>query len=167
MSKEKKKIFWINGTINSGKTTIANLLASENKNIYHIELDELSNSILDKELDDKLEIVIRKGLELAVRKIDEEKIPIITWPLYNEELDFALALAKNLEVELKLITLTTNFEKAISQRTNRILSNWEKSRIRYHIEECKINSQNFDYKVDNSDLSIEETLELISKLIEN
>lgn len=61
-----------------------------------------------------------------------------------------------------VITLAPRIEIAQSQRGSRILTHWEVQRIKHHYDTGKP-SPRFGFIVDNSDLSVEETVSIILK----
>lgn len=63
-----------------------------------------------------------------------------------------------------VITLAPRLEIAQSKRGGRELSEWEIQRIKYHYD-TGVATPQFGYTIDNSDLTLEQTVESIQRLI--
>ncbi len=166
MNDEKGKYFiWISGAINSGKTTIANLLQSKVSNSVNIELGTLSAFDTNLSIDKKLNFIIQDGIDLAGNWIDRGFIPILNWPIYGDELSFMQTYSLQKELIPVLFNLIPKYESITVNRGGRELTKREIERIEYMYKICKMDVPDFGYSIDNSFLSPEETTLKIIKIM--
>lgn len=153
-------IIFINGSINSGKSTIGQLLA-EKLDYEFIEFDDVRHTIPEPNIDKALPLVFEKGIEL-LNKLDENgKSVIVAYPLSQNNYDL---LKNKLSTPPQVITLSPRLDVVLKDRGDRKLDDAERERIKYHYQ-IGINSPKFGYIIDNSDLSIEETILAITELL--
>lgn len=154
-------LVFISGSINSGKTTTARSLA-ERLGAAYINVDDLNDTIPHFNLATDLD----KSMDLAIKTINEYAVDdkdIVANYVVREK-DW-----KRFDKEVKatpqhVITLAPRLEVAQSQRGERVLSEWEKSRIKHHYD-TGIASPSFGHIIDNSDLTIDETVDKILDII--
>lgn len=154
-------LVFISGSINSGKTTTARALATRTGAAY-INVDDLNDSIPDFNLATDLD----KSMDAAIAKINEYaadgKDVVANYVVRQEDYN-------RLEKEVKtqpqfVITLAPRIEVAQSQRGERVLREWEISRIQYHYD-TGIASPSFGHIIDNSELTVDETVDKILGII--
>ncbi|HEX8182247.1 MAG TPA: hypothetical protein VF575_01440 [Candidatus Saccharimonadales bacterium] len=154
-------LIFISGSINSGKTSTSNALA-DRINAALINVDDLNDTIPNFNLATDLD----KSMDLAIATINEysnEGKDVVANYVIRPE-DFIRF--KN-EIHTKpqiVITLAPRLEIAQGIRGNRKLSEWEVSRVKYHYD-TGIASPSFGYVIDNSDLSINETVDRILEIV--
>lgn len=154
-------LIFISGSINSGKTSTSELLARR-LNAALVHVDDLNDTIPNFNLATDLD----KSMDLAIAKINEytaQGRDVVANYVVRPE-DY-----KRFEHEVTaqpqiIITLAPRLEIAQSNRGGRQLSDWEISRVKYHYD-TGIASPDFGYIIDNSDLSIEETVERIMDIV--
>ncbi len=157
---------WINGSINSGKTTIATLISDEISLSVNIELDRVSDFAHHRlPIDDRLLYTIEDGLDIAANWVRRGYLPILNWPLYGSELVFMKQYASNIGITPLLITLTPRKEVVKKNRGNRRLTAWELDRIDYMYDHCQIDRPKIGHRVDNSECTIAETLTAVLEII--
>src|ERR1700744_5831509 len=152
-----KKFIWISGSINSGKTTVAKLLADEISNGINIELDILCHFDTKLPLEQKLNFIIQDALDLAGNWTARGFLPILNWPLNGEEAEFMLNYAKQSALEPVIINLTPDLETLKKNRGERELTEWELNRIDFLYHTYNINTPKYGISIDNTHLSATET----------
>lgn len=155
-------LIFISGSINSGKTTTSRALA-ERLGAVCVDVDDLSDTIPDFNLATDLD----KLMDLAIKVINEallhERSVVANYVVRQKDFDRFES-----EINTKnqyVITLAPRLEVAQSQRGNRALSEWEVERIKHHYDRG-IASPNFGIIIDNSDMTIAETVDKIAEIIE-
>lgn len=154
-------LIFISGSINSGKTSTSKLLA-EHIGAALINVDDLNDTIpnfnlatdLDKSMDLAIELInkhSKAGRDVVANYVVRER----DWLRFENEIQ------TNPQI---VITLAPRLEIAQGKRGDRQLSDWEKARVKHHYD-TGIASPSFGYVVDNSDLTIEETVQKIIDLV--
>jgi cytidylate kinase len=154
-------LVFISGSINSGKTTTAKALAKRLGAVF-INVDDLNDTIPNFNLATDLD----KSMDVAIKAINEYsdvgKDVVANYVV--RERDW-LRFEKEIKTTPQyVITLAPRLEIAQSQRGDRIMSDWEKSRVKYHYD-TGIASPNFGHIIDTSELTIEETVNKILSII--
>jgi len=154
-------LVFISGSINSGKTTTSKLLASKLGAAF-INVDDLNDRIpnfnlatdLDKSMDQAIEEInahLAQGRDVVANYVVREK----DWQRLQNEVKTK---------DIHFITLAPRLEVAQGKRGDRTLSEWEVARVKHHYD-TGIASPQFGYIIDNSDSSVEETVEKILEII--
>lgn len=156
-------LIFISGSINSGKTTTSKMLADK-LGAEFINVDDLNDTIpnfsLSKDLD--------KSMDLAIRTInkylDVGKDVVANYVVRRKDYE---RFANELNTKNQyIITLAPRLDVAQSKRGDRVLTDWEVQRIKYHYD-TGIASPQFGHVIDNSDISAEETVQKIIEIINN
>ncbi len=157
-------IIFISGPINSGKTTISNLLKAKIPNTAHIEVDILREMVEWMPLEESIPLNLKNTLSLTVNFIAENINVIISYPLSKQEYEY---FNKNLplEVERFFFTLGPRLDYALTNRGTRKLTEWETERIKYHYK-TGVNNPGFGITIDNTMHTPEETMNEILYYIE-
>ena len=166
MNPAPPNLLWINGSINAGKSTTARLLHQAIGQSINIELDAFSGFASQIAVDEKLEFVIEDALQIASHWQQRGYLPIVNGPVYGNELKFMREQCKKLDLVPFMITLSPPKEVAKQDRGARKLTDWERSRIDYHYEDCQITQQGFGYLFDNAQLSLEESVAKLLVLVQ-
>lgn len=152
---------FISGSINSGKTTTARALAKKLKADF-INVDDLNDTIPNFNLATDLD----KSLDLAIAEINKSlarfKDVVADYVVRQKDFD-RLEYEVNTK-EQYVITLAPRLEVAQGKRGNRVLSEWEVQRVKHHYD-TGIASPSFGYIVDNSDITVDETVSRILEII--
>lgn len=102
-------------------------------------------------------LVFEKGIKI-LNKLDENgKSVIVAYPLSQNNYNL---LKNKLSTPPQVITLSPRLDVVLKDRGNRKLDDEERERIKYHYQ-IGINSPKFGYIIDNSDLSIDDTVQAI------
>lgn len=154
-------LIFISGSINSGKTTTSKALARR-LGADLINVDDLNDTIPNFNLATDLD----KSMDLAIRKINESladgRDVVANYVVRQEDYD---RFKDEIHTEEQyVITLALRLEVAQSKRGDRVLSDWEVQRIKYHYD-TGVASPEFGYLIDNSELTIDETVDRILEII--
>lgn len=150
-------MIFISGSINSGKTTTARALADK-LGADFVNVDDLNDTIPGFNLATDLD----KSMDLAIKTINESldkgKDVVANYVVRQKDFD---RFASEIHTDKQhVVTLAPRLEVAQSQRGDRVLTDWEVGRIKHHYD-TGIASPKFGYVIDNSELSLEETVETI------
>lgn len=157
-------IIFLNGSINSGKSTIAKLLVKELPNTALLEIDNLREMIDWMPLAESIPLNLENALSLIRNFIDRELNVVVPYPLSQKNYDYMVAGLKDLDIEIHVFTLAPNLETVLINRGGRELTDQEKKRIQYHYD-IGIQKPSFGEIIDNTNQTPEETASLIiSKL---
>lgn len=157
-------IIFINGSINSGKSTIAKLLADKIGNTANIEIDKLREFVEWMPIDEAIPLNLKNAVSLIKNFVESGLNVIIPYPLSQKNYDYMMDNLKDLKTKIFVFTLAPKLEKVLTNRGNRELDEWEVNRIKYHYE-IGIQSPNFGEIIDNTDQTSEETLNIILEKI--
>jgi len=154
-------LVFISGSINSGKTSTSRVLA-ERLGAALVNVDDLNDTIPNFNLETDLD----KSMDLAIRTINDftkqGRDVIANYVVRQEDFDrFENEIETRPQV---VITLAPRLEVAQGKRGNRELSEWEVSRVKHHYD-TGIASPKFGYIIDNSEVSIDKTVDRILEII--
>jgi len=157
-------IIFLSGSINSGKTTIANLLVKEFPRTAHIEVDTIHDMYDWMPLEEAIPLNLKNTLSLTLNLLNEIFNVIISYPLRRDEYEF---FNQHLPADVQrfFFTLNPRIDHALSNRGSRELTKWEIERIKFHYE-TGVNNPGFGITIDNTMQSPEETLSDILYYIE-
>lgn len=157
-------ILWLNGSINSGKTTIANLLCEKLQNTANVEVDAFHQFIVWKPIQECVQLNIKNALGVMKNFIDEGIDVIVTYPLSQKNFDFVVEELGPYAADFKVITLAPTLENALENRGGRELDEWEAERIKHHYN-IGIPNPKFGEIIDNSNQTPEETVKAVLSLL--
>lgn len=126
-----------------------------------IEFDDVRNTISEPNIDKALPLVFEKGIKMLNKLNNNGKSVVVAYPLSQKNYDL---LVNKLSTPPQVITLSPRLDVVLKDRGDRKLDDEERERIKYHYQ-IGINSPKFGYIIDNSDLSIQETVQKILGLI--
>jgi cytidylate kinase len=155
-------LIFISGSINSGKTSVSRMLA-EHIHAALVNVDDLNDTIPNLNLATDLD----KSMDLAIAKINEyagKGRDVVANYVVRPE-DYKRFEHEILARPQIVITLAPRLEVAQGNRGGRVLTDWEVSRVKYHYD-TGISSPNFGHIIDNSDMTIEETVDSILEIVE-
>lgn len=157
-------IIFISGSINSGKSTLAKILAKKIPNTAHIEVDNLREFISFMPLDQSIPINLENTISL-IKNFSKNKInSIVTYPLSEKNYNFLMGKLKDLNEKIYVFSLNPNIESISNNDRGRNLTDWEKERIKYHYE-IGINNPSFGITINSTNQTPEETAEEILQQI--
>ena len=153
-------IIFINGSINSGKSTVSEILAKELPNVALIEIDVLREMINCMPLEKAIPINLDNAISLIENFSGKGMDVIVVYPLSQKNYDYVMGKIKDLNEKICCFTLSPKLEKALSNRGTRDLNEWEVERIKHHYD-IGIHTPAFGEIIDNSEQSPEETAGVI------
>lgn len=158
-------IIFISGSINTGKTTVANLLAKKLGKVAVVDIDTLREFIEWMDIDDAVPLNLQNAV-CIVRNFASAGLDIvIPYPLSQKNYEFITKELSSFHKDIIFITLNPPLEVALQNRGKRELSKWEKDRIKYHYE-IGISNPKFGHTINNSQQTPEETVNQILTLID-
>ncbi|MEI8067910.1 MAG: hypothetical protein WCG91_03110 [Candidatus Shapirobacteria bacterium] len=153
-------IIFINGSINSGKSTIAKLLAKKIGNCAILEIDRFHEFLDWMPIGEIIPINLKNAVSLVKNYVELGFNVIVPYPLSLENYDYLMENLKDLKDEISVFTLAPKIEKALTNRGTRELNELEIKRIKYHYG-IGIHKPSFGEIIDNTNQSPEETLKII------
>jgi adenylate kinase family enzyme len=153
-------IIFINGSINSGKSTIAKLLVKEMSKTALVEIDVFHEMIEWMPINEAIPLNLENALTVIRNFIARDLNIIVPYPLSQKNFDYFTAGLKDLDIETHVFTLAPKLEKTLTNRGTRELTDWERQRIQHHYD-VGIHQPNFGEIIDNTDQTPEETVKLI------
>jgi hypothetical protein len=157
-------ILFINGSLNSGKSTIAKLLSERLEQTAVIEVDLLRSFIQWMPLVPSIPINLEGACLLAENFVSHGLHVIIPYPLSEENYTYMQKKLSSLPTKLYVCTLNPALDVITKNRGDRELSTWELQRIYYHYEHG-LNSPSFGFIIDNTFQTPQETTEAVYKYI--
>jgi hypothetical protein len=157
-------ILFLNGSINSGKSTVAKLLAKAMPNAAIVEIDVLRGMIDWMPIDQAVPINLDNAIAI-IRSFTKHGIScVVPYPLSQRNYEFVMNGLSDLGVPMFFFTLAPSLEKALSDRGERKLDERERERIKHHYN-LGIHAPSFGTIMDNSEQTPEETARIILKNI--
>ncbi|MEI7688615.1 MAG: hypothetical protein WCI91_00340 [Candidatus Nomurabacteria bacterium] len=153
-------IIFINGSINSGKTTVSKILAYKLSNVALIEIDSLREMIDWMPLNEAIPINLENTISLIKNFSNKNLNTIIPYPLSKKNYDFILNELKDINTKIYTFTLAPKLETVLINRGTRELDDSERERIKYHYN-IGIHKPIFGEIIDNSNQTPEETANFI------
>lgn len=159
-------IIFISGSINSGKSTVAKLLADKLGNTALLEVDCLRSFIQWLPLEQAIPINLENAVALIKIFVGKGLNVVMPYPLSHDNYGYLLNNLKEVNDQIKVFTLSPRLEIALTNRGSRELSDFEKDRIKYHYT-IGIQNPEFGVIIDNSSETPEETVEQILRKLKN
>jgi len=154
-------LVFISGSINSGKTTTSKALADKIGAAF-VNVDDLNDTIPNFNLATDLD----KSMDLAIKTINEitrhGRDVVANYVVRQSDYD---RFDNEIETHPQIvITLAPRLEVAQGKRGDRELSEWEVSRVKHHYD-TGIASPEFGHIIDNSEMTIDQTVDRIVEII--
>lgn len=153
-------IIFINGSINSGKSTVANILYKKLPNFALVEVDVFHKMIDWMPISKSVPINLENAIFVIENFAKNGIGSIVPYPLSQKNYDYIMSELKELNEKIYVFTLSPKLDKALINRGERELTNEEKDRIKYHYD-IGIHAPTFGETIDNSEQKPEETAEII------
>lgn len=158
-------VIFINGSINSGKSTVSQLLQKEFPNTALVEIDSLREFIDWMPLEQSIPINLKNAVSVINNFTSEGLNVIVPYPLSEKNYTFLSQHLDTNNSEIFIITLAPKLENVLQNRGTGVLTDWEKERIQYHYG-IGIHSPKFGKIIDSSNQSPTETVDKILKIID-
>jgi hypothetical protein len=155
-----QRIIFLNGSINAGKSTVAKILAQKLSRVAIVEIDLLHEMIKWMPIDKAVPINLENAVSIIRNFVGKGMDVVVPYPLSDRNYAYMVEALKDIDAEIHVFTLAPSLEKALSNRGDRKLDDAERNRIKYHYD-VGINNPSFGEIIDNSELSPEETAQLI------
>ncbi len=157
-------IIFINGSINSGKSTVSKILAKRLNNTVILEIDVLRKFIHWLPLEKSIPINLENTCLLIKNFVKHNMNVIVPYPISQKNYDLIMKHLNKLKTKIYFFTLDPSVNIALTNRGNRKLSVWEKNRIKHHYK-IGIHKPSFGEIINNSNDKPETTAEkIINKL---
>lgn len=153
-------IIFINGSINSGKSTVAKLLAEQIPKTALLEIDVLREMVAWMPLEESVPLNLKNTVSLIKNFVVQNLNVVVPYPLSKGNHSFLLAELSEISVPVYSFTLAPALEVALTDRGTRIVSDVEKGRIKYHYS-SGISTPSFGEIIDNSKQTPKETAQVI------
>lgn len=125
-------ILFINGSINSGKSTVAKALKSRIQKSVILEIDDLRRIVDWMPLEEAIPLNFQNASAL-IRNFALKGIHVIVpYPLSRKNYEQITEALVDLDTDKHFFTLDPGIEKTLSNRGERVLDDWEKDRIKHH-----------------------------------
>ena len=153
-------IIFINGSINTGKSTVAKILAKELPNPAIVEIDSLREMIEWMSIDEAVPLNLENAVSV-IRNFSRRKFNIIVpYPISKDNYDYLTRNLKDLNIQIYIFTLAPSLEKITSNRGGREIGEKGKERIKHHYN-IGIHNPDFGEIIDNTNQTPEETAKYI------
>ncbi len=157
-------VIYINGSINSGKSTVGRLLAKTLPNTVHIEVDDLRHFADCLSLSEAIPYCQEDTMTLTRSWLSRGFSVVVTWPISERGYAVFEGETARIGVPMYMVTLRPSLEVALSDRGQRRLSDRERTRIGEQYRSPHIDP-GLGRVIDNSRQTPEETLAEIRSAI--
>lgn len=157
-------IIFINGNMNSGKSTVSNLLREKIENSAVVEIDELRAFIKQVPIEDAVPINWENAVACIRNFVKHDFNAIIPYPLSENNYKYVVNELSDLGTEILFVTLNPSLDTLSANRGTRELSQREVDRIKV-LHEQGIADNNYGLVIDNSNQIPEETVAMILEYI--
>ncbi len=159
-------IILLNGSINSGKSTVAKILSEKIKNVALLEIDVFHEMIEWMPIDQAVPINLENAVSVISNFNKRGLSVIVPYPLSQKNYEYMIENIKNMHQKVHTFTLSPKLENALTNRGDRELTDQEKDRIKHHYD-IGIPSPDFGEIIDNSNMTPQETVNyILSKINE-
>jgi len=156
------KLILLNGAMNAGKTTVGRRLQELCDNIAFVELDDLHGFVPWMEIERAVPINIINGLKVTETFINEGIDVLFAYPLSDGDFEYIKTLI-TFDCEIIPITLKCDVAINTTNRGTRVLDEEQKERVKW-MHENGLAEPSFSRVVENSNLSVEETVEEVVRI---
>lgn len=157
-------IIFLSGSINSGKSTVAKILAGSLPNTALVEIDALREMIEWMPIEQAVPLNLENAVAV-IRTFTRHGIScIVPYPLSQRNHEMVTSALSDLGVPMLFFTLAPSLDVALSDRGGRTLTASERERIKHHYDKG-IPAPSFGTIIDNSHQTPEETAGIILKEI--
>ena len=149
-------IIILNGSINSGKTTVAKILWKKIPDTAFIEVDKLREFIDWMDGDKAFPLSIENAILIMKNFVEKGLNVIFTYPLSEKDYKYIIKELNAVKTKIHIFTFSPDLNKTLTNRGTRELTDWEINRIKYHYD-IGINKPSFGKIIDNTNQTSEET----------
>ena len=149
-------IILINGSINSGKSTVAKILAEELSHSALVEIDVFHEMIEWMSIDQAVPLNLENAVSVIKNFVKYDIDVIVPYPLSEKNYQYMIDNLKDLNIPIHVFTLAPKLDKTLTNRGTRELTDQEKERIKHHYN-IGIPTPTFGEIIDNTNQTPEET----------
>ena len=153
-------IIFINGTISSGKTTIAKLLQKNIPNTAVVEIDALRSFVSEMSLEESIPLNLENAVSVIKNFVSKDLNVVVPYPLSEKNYNYFIENLDKLKTKMLVFTLNPNPDVLIKSKRGRKLNSWEKERIQHHTK-MGLTNPSFGQIIDNTNQTPEETVKII------
>lgn len=157
-------IIFINGTISSGKTTIAKLLQKNIPNTAVVEIDALRGFISEMLLEESIPLNLENAVSVIKNFANRNLNVVIPYPLSEKNYNYFTENLKEIDTKKFIFTLCPKPAELIKSNRGRKLNDWEKERIGHHTK-IGLTNPSFGQIIDNTNQTPEETVKIVLNLL--
>lgn len=158
-------IIIINGSINSGKTTVANILWKKIPNTAFVEVDSLREFIEWMPGEKAYPLSIENAVLVTKNFVKNNLNVVFTYPLSEKNYAYIMNELKKINTPIHTFTLNPDLNKALTNRGGRELTEKEINRIKHHYQ-IGINKPSFGKVINNTSQTPVQTAKEIMEYIE-
>jgi len=151
-------IILLNGSMNSGKTTVAKILVEKVPRTAHIE--KLRQFIEWMSIRESIPFNIKNIVSLSRNFAEGNLNVVVSYPVSKTNFNLIKAGLADLNVPIFAFTLNPPLEVVITNRGTRELQAWEVAQIKTNYSEG-LNDPGYGLVIDNSKQTAEQTAEAI------
>ena len=157
-------VIFIDGNMNSGKSTVARLLVKHIDRPAVIEIDELRHFVSWMDVRDTIRMNWENALLLVKNFIKNDFNVIVPYPISIDNYHFIISQLGDIDAKLYFVTLNPPIKVLLKNRGARRLSGDEKVRIG-ELDKNGIAKQKYGLMIDNSKQKMQETVDEILRYI--
>lgn len=158
-------IIFINGSINSGKSTVSALLAQQLKDVALLEIDVLREMIEWMPIDKSIPINLKNAVSVIRNFVQQGIDVIVPYPLSERNYQYFMDNLSEFHDTIRIFTLSPQLDTALINRGARELTEWEVERIKHHYS-IGIHKPAFGEIIDNTNQTPEETASAIVHMLD-
>lgn len=156
-------IIFVNGSINSGKTTVAKELQKMIPKCAVVEIDAFHDFVPWMELKEVLPLNYKNATDVIRNFAQAGLTVIVPYPLSKVRFEELSATLKEFG-PIHAFTLSPDLEAVSKNRGTRVLTNEERERIQYHYK-IGINNPGYGKVINNTNQTVDQTAKEILKMI--
>ena len=149
-------IIIINGSINSGKTTVAKILWKKILNTAFIDVDKLREFVDWMPGERAFPLSIENAVLVMMNFVKNNLNVIFTYPLSEKNYVYIMNELKDIHIKIYTFTLNPSLNNVLTNRGTRKLTEEEINRIKHHYK-VGINKPSFGKIINNTNQTPEET----------
>jgi hypothetical protein len=157
------KLIFLNGCINSGKSTVAGRLKRIVPGLAHVEVDDLHGFIAWMPIEQAIHLNLENAIAVTKNFLRAGLDVLFTYPLSAGDFEKVRMRFGESEAEILPITLYVDRETGKTNRGGRELTDWELARIDW-MHERGLARPGIGPLIDSSRLTIEETVDAVVRL---
>ena len=155
---------FISGPINSGKTTVAKILAKKIPNTANVEIDSLRDFIDWLEIDQAVPLNLENAVLIINNFSQHGYNVVVPYPLSQKNYEYLKTRLGVKPDDLYFFTLAPDIKKAQASTEERKITKREHERIQHHYD-IGIHKPSFGKIIDNTAQAPEETADAIIKCL--